>query len=234
MPTKSKAARAYSTDLAYIHDVGFGDFARNAAPGVLSLLRRNGIREGLVVDLGCGSGIWARELLSAGYQVLGVDISPAMTALARENAPDATFVTASFHDVKLPACVAVTALGECFNYAFDQTNGVRALQQLFGKVHTALVPRGVLVFDVALVKTPALRRRSFVEGDGWAVLAEPTGRRDLSSNHHQLSPGRQALSQDAGGASVAAIQRRCARERATPRGISSRGRGRVRPVQGAA
>jgi len=172
MATRSKAAGAYSTDLAYIHDVGFGDFARGAVPGVLSLLRRNGIREGLVVDLGCGSGIWARELLRAGYQVLGVDISPAMTALARENAPDAKFVTASFHDVKLPACVAVTALGECFNYAFDQSNGLRALQQLFRKTHAALAPGGVLVFDVALVQTPALKRRAFVEGDGWAVLAE--------------------------------------------------------------
>jgi len=48
--------RAYDEDLAYVHDVGFGDFARSVAPGVLEILRRSGITGGLVVDLGCGSG----------------------------------------------------------------------------------------------------------------------------------------------------------------------------------
>ena len=52
----------YGEDLAYIHDVGFGDFALGAAPGMLEILRRSGIRGALVVDLGCGSGLWAREL----------------------------------------------------------------------------------------------------------------------------------------------------------------------------
>ncbi|HYV03249.1 MAG TPA: class I SAM-dependent methyltransferase, partial [Blastocatellia bacterium] len=70
--------KAYKADLAYIHDVGFGDFAKNSAPGLLEILRQNGIETGLVVDLGCGSGIWARELSKIGYSVFGVDISPAM------------------------------------------------------------------------------------------------------------------------------------------------------------
>ena len=53
---------AYDRDLAYIHDTGFTSFARNAAPGLLRLLRRNRVRDGLVVDVGCGSGVWAGEL----------------------------------------------------------------------------------------------------------------------------------------------------------------------------
>jgi ribosomal protein L11 methylase PrmA len=52
----------YQLDLAYIHDQGFGGFAKNASPGLLKLLRERGIHSGLVVDLGCGSGIWARHL----------------------------------------------------------------------------------------------------------------------------------------------------------------------------
>jgi hypothetical protein len=47
----------YREDLAYIHDVGFGDFALESAPGILEILDRKGIREGLVVDLGCASGL---------------------------------------------------------------------------------------------------------------------------------------------------------------------------------
>ena len=51
---------SYKTDLAYIHDVGFGNYATNSAPGLLEILRQAGVSTGLVVDLGCGSGLWAR------------------------------------------------------------------------------------------------------------------------------------------------------------------------------
>ena len=34
-----KTRKAYAKDLAYIHHVGFGDFARDSAPGLLGLLR---------------------------------------------------------------------------------------------------------------------------------------------------------------------------------------------------
>src|SRR5947209_4041797 len=82
---------AYATDLAYIHDQGYGQFARDSAPGVLKILRQNGIKDGPVVDLGCGSGIWARALVDVGYRVIGVDISPAMIDLARRRVPEAEF-----------------------------------------------------------------------------------------------------------------------------------------------
>jgi hypothetical protein len=41
----------YGEDLAYVHDVGFSGYALGAAPGILGILARGGIREGLVVDL---------------------------------------------------------------------------------------------------------------------------------------------------------------------------------------
>ena len=52
----------YERDLAEIQHRGFGDFAASAAPGLLGLLREAKIERGTVVDLGCGSGIWLREL----------------------------------------------------------------------------------------------------------------------------------------------------------------------------
>ncbi|MQA82162.1 MAG: methyltransferase domain-containing protein [Streptosporangiales bacterium] len=43
-----------------------------------------------VLDVGCGTGVpTARRLLDAGHVVTGVDISPGMLALARENVPEA-------------------------------------------------------------------------------------------------------------------------------------------------
>ncbi|EDX73602.1 MAG: hypothetical protein RIG63_12295 [Coleofasciculus chthonoplastes F3-SA18-01] len=47
----------YKEDLPYIHDVGFRDYALKSAPGILAILAQHQIREGLVVDLGCGSGL---------------------------------------------------------------------------------------------------------------------------------------------------------------------------------
>jgi SAM-dependent methyltransferase len=54
-------------------------------PGILEILDRNGIHDGLIVDLGCGSGLWARGLVDAGYRVLGIDISEAMIVEREED-----------------------------------------------------------------------------------------------------------------------------------------------------
>ena len=120
----------YERDLAYIHDKGFGAFARGSAPGLLKLFQQNRITEGRVVDLGCGSGIWAKELANAGYQVIGVDISPAMIELARQRVPNAEFHVGSFVEFRAPACRAITALGEVFNYLFDPRNSLRTLRRV--------------------------------------------------------------------------------------------------------
>lgn len=139
---------AYGPDLAAAHHEGFGDLARNAAPVVIEEIPP-AAAGGLVVDLGSGSGILARLLTDAGFDVLGVDISPDMVALATAEAPAATFVCAPLLDVDLPSCVAVTAVGEILNYAFDPRHGRRILDRLFARVAAALVPGGVFVLDVA-------------------------------------------------------------------------------------
>jgi methylase of polypeptide subunit release factors len=55
--------------LARIHHEAFGDLARDAGPAIVRHLRRADLRSGLVVDLGCGSGILARHLMRSGYRV---------------------------------------------------------------------------------------------------------------------------------------------------------------------
>jgi SAM-dependent methyltransferase len=162
----------YREDLAYIHDVGHGDFALGAAPGILEILEKNGIREGLVVDLGCGSGLWARELVDAGYRVLGIDISESMIEISRRRVPEAEFRVGSLFDAEIPLCSAVTAISEVLNYLFDEEAG--GLKPLFGRVFEALVPGGVFVFDVLGPGQvpPGTTARGFSVGEDWAVLAE--------------------------------------------------------------
>jgi SAM-dependent methyltransferase len=164
----------YGEDLAYIHDVGFGHFAKNAAPAVLGMLRQRGIIEGLVVDLGCGSGILARKLCDAGYDLLGVDQSAAMIAIARKQVPEGEFRQASLLGAKFPPCAAVTAIGECFNYLFDRRNTRCRLLGLFRRIHKALLPGGLFVFDVAGPgRIPGTgTQKTYREGNDWAVLVQ--------------------------------------------------------------
>src|SRR5207248_9796921 len=132
---------------------------------------------------GCGSGIWAQALVSAGYDVLGIDLSPAMIALARARVPGGHFRVGSFVDAALPPCVEVTALGECFRFLFDRGSTRRGLRALFRRAHAALCPGGLLIFDVAGPGRVGGRgpRRICAEGDDWAVLvtAEEDRRRRL-------------------------------------------------------
>jgi SAM-dependent methyltransferase len=163
---------AYRDDLATIHDTGFGGPAQAAAAVLLEALRRRGINRGLVVDLGCGSGILAGELSAAGYDILGIDISAAMVSLARQRVPKGRFRCESLLKAELPSCVAVAAVGECFNYLFDASNTERSLAKRIGRIFDALDPGGLFLFDIAepgRVPGPA-PRRTYTEGKDWAVL----------------------------------------------------------------
>ena len=164
----------YKEDLAFIHDVGFSGYALKSAPGILEILAQNQIRDGLVVDLGCGSGLWARELAKAHYQVLGIDISESMIEIARTRVPDAEFRVESLFKADIPPCNAVTSIGECFNYLFDPDSDRKMLLQLFGRIYNALTPGGVFIFDIVEPGqveqgTPT---RGFTEGEDWVVLVE--------------------------------------------------------------
>lgn len=175
----------YQTDLAYIHDTGFTDFTRRSAPGLLGILRRHKIERGLVVDLGCGSGVWAETLISHGYEVLGIDSSPSMLRLARRRAPKARFTRASLFHARLPKCAAITAVGECLNYAFDRSANVK-LEDLFRRVHKALAPGGVFIFDIAEPgRVGPVPTQNFFLGSDWAVLVRNEGdrRRRLLTRH---------------------------------------------------
>jgi len=179
----------YATDLAYIHDAGFGDFAERAAPEVLRILRRHGVRPaaagpgsarpatgtrraGRVVDVGCGSGILARRLVEARYTVVGFDLSPAMVRLARKKVPEATFHVMPLTEARLPRCGAVVAIGEVVSYVPASTRrpGLPpAIRTFFARVHEALAPGGVFLFDFIESGARRTYHAKSHSGDGWVI-----------------------------------------------------------------
>jgi len=169
---------AYREDLAYIHHAGFGSFLRTVAPAIVALLRGAGLPRGArVVELGSGSGAATRVLTRAGFDVTGIEWSPAMIAIARRAAPGARFVRGSFVDAPIPACDAIVAVGEVLNYVIDARHGGgrRALERVFRRLAAALRPGGVLAFD-ALVRDAS--RPAVAEigraGRDWAVVVRRT------------------------------------------------------------
>jgi SAM-dependent methyltransferase len=163
---------AYGPELASIHDAGYAEPALRGARRLVAELERRGIRGGVVVDLGCGSGVSSRLLSDAGYDVLGVDPSPAMLELARERAPDARFEEGCGADAELPRCIAVAAFGEPLNYVTAEDED--ELDTVFDRVHAALAPGGLFALDLAGPgrDPPDQPIRNWTAEDDWAVMVE--------------------------------------------------------------
>lgn len=74
-------------EFAYFYDElnGEADYDKLFSQ-VYSLLRSHGVEDGIVVDLGCGTGELTLMLAQAGYDMIGVDRSPEMLAVFRDKA----------------------------------------------------------------------------------------------------------------------------------------------------
>jgi len=124
----------YREDLALIHHQGFGFHADACAPGILELLAPLQKRQGLVVEIGCGSGLLTRHLVEAGHRVLATDASEAMLDLARRHAPGAEDLRQlRLPDDPVPAADAIVSVGHVLNYLDDESELDRALVALGGR-----------------------------------------------------------------------------------------------------
>lgn len=163
----------YREDLAYIHDLGFNNYIRQLIPSAIAILQQNQITKGLIVDLGCGSGLSTQKLVESGYSVLGVDISFDMLEIAKKRVPNAQFQQGSLFKVEIPACNAVISLGECLNYLFDTNNTKQALINLFARIYNALIPGGYFIFDILQPQENNTgKTQKFWQGKDWMILVE--------------------------------------------------------------
>jgi SAM-dependent methyltransferase len=160
----------YRSDLALVHHLGFGFHADACAPGILALLEPVRERGGLVLELGCGSGLLTHYLVDAGHRVVATDASPAMLELARETAPGAEEIRQLvLPGDDLPECDALVSIGHVLSYL----PGEAALNRALLAAGRALRPGGVLALDLCDLRWGETRRGapnySRVEDD-WAIV----------------------------------------------------------------
>jgi ubiquinone/menaquinone biosynthesis C-methylase UbiE len=66
------------------------------SPEVYDIIRDYGLDPGArVLDIGCGTGLASSDLAERGYEVTGIDQSPAMLSFAKSRVPDGTFLEGS-------------------------------------------------------------------------------------------------------------------------------------------
>ncbi len=160
----------YRADLARVHHLGFGFHADLCAPGILKLLEPVRDRGGVVVEMGCGSGLLTRHLLDAGHRVIATDASPAMLTLARQYVPDAEAIEqVVLPDDALPPGDAVVSVGHVLNYLPDEGSLRRGLVA----AARAVRPGGILALDICDLEWARVRRawpdRGWVSRD-WALV----------------------------------------------------------------
>ncbi len=126
------------------------------------LVRRYGIRFESAADLGCGTGLFARELaLRWGVPVIGVDLSPAMLRFAADNCRGSRVVLLrqDLRRLRLPWPVdLVTCNFDTLNHLLQE----RDLRPAFEAVRRNLRPGGHLIFDAITPCDPLGGRRALV------------------------------------------------------------------------
>lgn len=102
----------------------------------------------LLLDLACGTGSLSAELLTLGYDVIGVDGSAEMLSVAASKAPGALFLCQDMAELNLYGTVDVTI---CALDSLNHITAAAALQTAFLRVATFTAPGGLFLFDVNTV-----------------------------------------------------------------------------------
>jgi SAM-dependent methyltransferase len=162
----------YRAALAQIHHEGFGFHADACAPGILDHLAPIRERDGLVLEIGCGSGLLTKHLTDAGHRVIATDASPAMLDIARAYAPDAVeHRRIALPDDPLPEADAIVSTGHALSYIDTEERLLAALVACA----RALRPGGVLAVDLEDLSTrdaQMARPPAVWVGDDWALFME--------------------------------------------------------------
>lgn len=115
---------------------------------LIDSLKKHGIENGIVLDLGCGTGTLTELLAKAGYDMIGVDNSYEMLDVAmqkkEESGRDILYLCQDMREFELYGTVAaVVSVCDSVNYVTEPEE----LLQVFQLVNNYLDPGGCFIFD---------------------------------------------------------------------------------------
>ena len=162
MEAYTSFARVYDT---FMDNVPYKEWADYLG----KILKEYGIDDGLVLDLGCGTGSMTEMLASSGYDMIGVDNSEDMLELAMEkrmeSGKDILYLLQDMREFELYGTVrAIVSVCDSVNYITEPEE----LEEVFRLVNNYLDPKGVFLFDFNTVY-------KYKEVMGDTVIAEDRG-----------------------------------------------------------
>lgn len=111
-------------------------------------MKEDGIEDGLVLDLGCGTGSMTEELAGRGYDMIGLDYSGEMLDIAmakkEKSGHDILYLMQDMREFELYGTVrAVISACDSVNYIIEEED----LEEVFRLVNNYLDPKGIFIFD---------------------------------------------------------------------------------------
>lgn len=112
------------------------------------LLEEYGVKEGLLLDLGCGTGTMTEILAESGYDMIGIDNSEDMLEIAMEkkaeSGHDILYLLQDMRAFELYGTVrGIVSICDSVNYITEEEE----LLEVFRLANNYLDPKGVLIFD---------------------------------------------------------------------------------------
>ena len=117
---------------------------------LLELLQEHGVRDGLVLELGCGTGSMTEILAEAGYDMIGIDLSEEMLETAMEKREQSghniLYLCQDMREFELYGTVrAIVSVCDSMNYVLEE-------EELLGILTSAarnyLDYEGLFIFDL--------------------------------------------------------------------------------------
>lgn len=138
----SSFAQVYDTFMDNIPYQEWADY-------VVSLLREYGIEDGLMAELGCGTGNMTALLAKAGYDMIGIDSSEDMLAEAIEKREkqglSILYLFQDMRELELYGTVrAAVSVCDSMNYLLEE----QELLEVFTQVNNYLDENGIFIFDL--------------------------------------------------------------------------------------
>ena len=115
---------------------------------VVGRLKQDQITDGILLDLGCGTGSMTELLAKQGYDMIGVDLSDSMLDIAMEKRAQSghniLYLQQDMREFELYGTVrAVICLCDSLNYLLEEDD----LLTTFKLVNNYLDPNGLFIFD---------------------------------------------------------------------------------------